>query len=173
MLVCINAGHCPGVDSGACGDYSQEADIVKYVGEVVCKDLENVDIQTMFVQDDSLGYICRTANSAGADLFVSIHCNSAVNRAAKGTETFCYTGSHKSEKLAECIQKQLVDTMGTTDRGVKDGSGLYVLKHTAMPAVLTELAFISNPKEEKYLNEHKQVMAHAIARGITDYMNEV
>ena len=34
MLVCINAGHCPNVDSGACGDYSQEADIVKYVGEV-------------------------------------------------------------------------------------------------------------------------------------------
>ena len=63
MLVVINSGHCPGVDSGACGDYSQEANIVKYVGEVVCKDLEAVGIQTLFVQDDSLGYICHTANS--------------------------------------------------------------------------------------------------------------
>ena len=87
MLVCINAGHCPGVDSGACGDYSQEADIVKYVGEVVCKDLENVGIQTMFVQDDSLVYICRTANSASADLFASINCNAATNRNAKENET--------------------------------------------------------------------------------------
>lgn len=170
MLVVINAGHCPGVDSGACGDYSQEANIVKYVGEVVCKDLEAVGIQALFVQDDSLSNVCGVANDADADLFVSIHCNSAANRTAKGTETFFYEGSANSKKLAQCIQNQLVDTMKSVDRGLKNGDWLYVLKHTTMPAVLTELGFISNPAEEKYLNEHKQVIAHAVARGITDYM---
>ena len=36
MLVVINSGHCPGVDSGACGDYSQEADIViKKITDIV------------------------------------------------------------------------------------------------------------------------------------------
>lgn len=170
MKVVINAGHYPNLDSGAVGDYSHEADIVKYVGEVVCKDLEAVGVQAVFVQDNELSNICRVANNEDADLFVSIHCNSAANRSAKGTETFYYNGSARSEKLARCIQNQLVTTMGSVDRGLKDGSWLYVLKHTTMPAVLTELEFISNPAGEKYLNEHKQVMAHAIARGVTDYM---
>lgn len=170
MRVVVNAGHCPGKDSGACGSYSQEADIVKYVAGVVCTDLKAVGIEAIFVQDNSLATICRTANDLNANLFVSIHCNSAENKNARGTETFYYEGSAKSKKLAQCIQKQLVDTMGSVDRGLKRGNSLYVVKNTAMPAVLTELGFISNLAEEKYLNEHKQVMAHAIARGITDYM---
>lgn len=169
MVVCVNAGHCPGMDPGACGKYSEEADIVKYVGEVVCRDLEAAGIRTIFVQDDALSEICAVANRNKADIFVSIHCNSAGNKEAKGTETFFYAGSSKSERLAGFIQNQLISTMNSVDRGLKSGNHLYVVRNTNMPAVLTELGFISNEAEEKYLNEHKQVMAHAIARGVTDY----
>ena len=167
-VVVINGGHCPSIDPGACGEYSQEADIVKYVGEVVVADLKAVGIEAYFIQDDDLGTVCNFANAKKADYFISIHCNSAKNRSARGTETFYYVGSPSSEKLALCVHKQLVDTIQSADRGLKNGNWLYVLKHSEMPAILVELGFISNKAEEIYMNEHKQVMAHAIARGVTD-----
>lgn len=173
MKVVINAGHFVGVDPGAPGNRSTEAEIVRFISEVVVNDLEAAGVEAILVTDDSLSEVCRQANTFKADIFVSIHCNSAANYSAHGTETYYYAGSQKSYRLAECIQMQLLSTMGTTDRGLKDGSWLYVLKHTAMPAILTEIGFISNYVEETYIIEHKRVIAHAIARGITDYINEV
>lgn len=170
MLVVINAGHFVGVDPGAPGSRSTEAKIVRYISEVVVNDLEAKGIEAQLITDDSLSEVCRQANAYNADLFVSIHCNSAPNYSAHGTETYYYAGSEHSYKLASCIQAQLLFTMGTSDRGLKDGSWLYVLKHTAMPAVLTEIGFISNYAEETYIIEHKRVIAHAIARGIIDFL---
>ena len=119
-VIVINGGHCPGIDPGACGEYSQEADIVKYVGEVVVADLKAVGIEAYFIQDDDLGTVCNFANAKKADYFISIHCNSAENRSARGTETFYYVGSPSSEKLASCVHKQLVDTIKSADRGLKN-----------------------------------------------------
>lgn len=171
MRVAVNSGHHIKYDSGAVGAYSREADIVKYVSEVVCKDLEAVGIETLFIMEDELQDICDKANDFKADLFISIHCNSAVNSEAEGTECFYWEAYDESYKLADCIQNQLLDTMDSVDRGLKDGSWLYVLKYTDMTAVLVELDFISNPDREKYLNENKKAMAHAIARGVTDYLS--
>lgn len=76
--------------------------------------------------------------------------------------------------LQQSIQDQLVDSLGTTDRGVKKATpginGLYVLTNTDMPAVLVELAFISNDEEEDMLSNHQDDFARAIARGVTDYL---
>lgn len=75
--------------------------------------------------------------------------------------------------LANCIQSQLVDALGTTDRGVKIATpgvnGLYVLTNTDMPAVLVELAFITNPSDEEILASAQDALARAVARGVTDY----
>ena len=51
-------------------------------------------------------------------------------------------------------------------------NGLYVLSNTDMPAVLVELAFISNAEDVVLLTEQQDEFARAIARGVTDYMNE-
>ena len=59
--------------------------------------------------------------------------------------------------------------MDSIDRGVKEHAW-YVIKHTDMPAILTEIGFISNECEQDYIINHKDEIAHAIARGITDYM---
>lgn len=166
--IAVNAGHCPGADPGACGAYSTEADIVKKVAEIVCSDLEKVGYKTRFIQMDSLGGICNEANQWGADLFVSIHCNSAASQSAKGTETFHWNGSVDGQTLARCVQRQLINTLGTTDRGLKTAN-FAVLRGTDMPACLTELAFISNTEEEALLNNNIEKIAHAVARGITDY----
>ena len=88
---------------------------------------------------------------------------------AHGTETCVYPGSTRSTQLGECIQRQIVDALGTTDRGLKDRGGLYVLKHTDMPAVLVELAFIDNDEDAELLMTRQDDFARAIARGVTDY----
>ena len=49
-------------------------------------------------------------------------------------------------------------------------NGLYVLTNTDMPAVLVELAFISNEDDEKLLRNNQDDFARAIARGVTDYL---
>ena len=62
-----------------------------------------------------------------------------------------------------------MDSLDTTDRGLKDRPGLYVLKHTDMPAVLVELAFIDNEDDAALLRDNQDDFARAIARGVTDY----
>ena len=56
------------------------------------------------------------------------------------------------------------------DRGLKERSNLGVLKYTNMPAVLVEIGFIDNESDHEVLINHKDDIARAIARGVTDYM---
>ena len=169
MKICINAGHCPGLDSGAIGTVLQEADVVKNIAEIVCSDLQAVDYEVLFVQENELADITHASNSFGADLFISIHCNAATNTEAQGTETFCYSSGGSGESLAFRIQEQIINSLGTVDRGVKYSQGLYVLKYTDCPSVLVETAFISNADDEQLLADRQTDFAHAIARGVTDY----
>ena len=77
--------------------------------------------------------------------------------------------SSSAVPLAQCIQDQIVQSLGTVDRGLKERPGLIVLKHTCMPAVLIETAFIDNTDDAELLTNNRDDFARAIARGITDY----
>lgn len=66
------------------------------------------------------------------------------------------------------IQRQIVNALGTVDRGVKEMQ-LIVLKHTDMPAVLVETAFIDNDDDADLLATRSDDLAATIARGVTDY----
>ena len=70
----------------------------------------------------------------------------------------------------EHIQDQIVQSLGTVDRGVKERPGLAVLRETDMPAVLVETAFITNKDDVQLLMNQKDEFARAIARGVTDYV---
>ena len=98
---------------------------------------------------------------------MSIHCN-AANGQAKGTETFYFQGSIAGKKLATAIQNQLINSLPVINRGVKV-AGFYVLKYTAMPAVLVETVFIDNPHDANLLRDREDDFARAIARGISDF----
>ena len=108
---------------------------------------------------------------AEAAVFVSIHCNAFSNPATNGMETFYYWGSEEGRRLADILNKELANYGGRANRGVK-GANFYVLKHSAMPASLVELAFITNPEEEYLLadNDYQEQLALAIARGIKRYL---
>lgn len=171
MKIFLNPGHAPNgdPDPGACGCGLRECDVAKSVAELVEHYLVDAGVEVVGnMQDDSLYSIVDTANNSDADLFVSIHCN-AFNGNAHGTETCVYPGSVRSQQLGNCIQRQIVDSLDTTDRGLKDRGELYVLKHTDIPAVLVELAFIDNDEDAELLMTRQDDFARAIARGVTDY----
>lgn len=110
------------------------------------------------------------ANSSGADLFISIHLNSSINKSASGTETYYWFES--SKKLAQSIQKSLIKNLNTIDRGVKKDNLYLVRNITTMPAILSEVLFISNPDEEKLCNDQAFIekIANAFKEGIEDYL---
>lgn len=177
MKIAINGGHYPGKDSGAVGSTGlQEAVVARDIMQRVSSYLRNVGYDVLEVQENELYQITDASNAFGADLFVSIHCNAAGNTDAKGTETWYCNGSVGGEKLATCIQSQIVNALGTVDRGIKNATphvnGLYVLSNTDAVAVLVETAFISNVDDEALLADEgkRDQFAAAIARGITDYV---
>ncbi len=178
MKVFLNPGHKVGIDPGACHPSgTTEAETVLDIGYLIEQYLNTAGVDTEFLQSNSINgededyenpSICGTANASGADIFVSLHCN-AANCIAEGTETLVYRFGGTSEILARCIQDQLIDTLGTVDRGLKERPNLGVLKHTSMPAVLVEIAFIDNDSDHEILVTRKVDIARAIARGITDF----
>lgn len=180
MKVFLNPGHHPGIDPGAVNMNRgvQEAIIARDIATKVEKYLKAAGVDVESLQSDNLAGenpnypdVCESANAYDADLFVSIHCNSSDNKFAKGTETLVYSYGGPADRAAECIQKQIVDNLNTIDRGVKERPDLIVLRHTVMPAVLIETAFISNENDVWILLYRQDEMARAIARGITDYLS--
>lgn len=178
MRVFINAGHAPNgnPDPGACNSILglRECDITAKCAELLESYLTPAGVEVVgSLQSDSLYNVCTASNNSGADIFVSIHCNAAGNESANGTETWFYGYSAEGEKLANCIQKQIIGSVSTTDRGVKGAvphvNGLYVLTNTDAIAVLVELAFISNTDDAILLRDNLDDFARAIARGVTDY----
>lgn len=123
--------------------------------------------------DDSYVFIpdrAEIANSNSADIFVSIHANSAKKDYASGTETFYYSGRLQSKALAESVQFSLLSGIGLENRRAKPGDYL-VLRLTTMPSVLVEVAFMSNEREERLLADvnFRQTAAEAIFQGIVEF----
>lgn len=193
MKVFINPGHDIKYDSGAVHYDTnvnvdlRECDVALKIGTAVQKYLEVAGCECYLMQSDNLAptpagrsdyndrqgmTVTETANEWGADVFVSIHCN-AANGNARGTETECYIQTGHGGSLARFIQSQIIDSIDTVDRGVKEMPGLLVLRYTDMPAVLVETAFIDNDDDELLLVQHWDDIARAIARGVTDYVQSV
>lgn len=176
LKIFINPGHDMDLDPGACANGIREVDIALAIGEKVKKTMEVIGYPCQLLQSDNLNgetkgkpNVCATANNSGADIFISIHCNSAANASAKGTETLVYAlDGGKSNILAKCIQAQIVNSLNMIDRGVKARPDLCVLRETSMPAVLVETAFISNEEDAYKLMYRLKEFANAISRGITD-----
>lgn len=163
----INAGH-GGSDPGAVSKKgTKEADITKKVSSLLaCKLIQNGFNVEFFQQNKTLSEISQVENSSNSDLFISIHCNSFTDSKANGVEVLYYPTSTKGLKCAQIIQNELVDATTLKDRGIKARNDLHVLRKTKAVAVLVELAFISNPEEEKLLLDEPKIFADAIAEGI-------
>lgn len=129
---------------------------------------------TAYSETDDLAGRVAIANAANADLFVAIHMNASSDPAGKGSETYSYPGAVAAGKLSALVQEQLVFFTDTRDRGAKTAH-FYVLHHTNMPSILVEVAFISNPDEEKLIADHAFRVKAAVGmfEGIQQYLAQV
>ena len=188
MKVVIDPGHAgrnidPGAVNGSTG--LQEADVALVISRQVASYLLNVGYEVKLTrteweqeETDDLSYRTALANDWGADIFISLHCNSAANQSAEGYEVWTSPGNTLGDKLATRIYGQIAaefpDRAGRTDYSDGDPdkeSRFYVLVHTDAPACLVEMALISNDAEAALLADAawQDRYARAIARGVTDY----
>ena len=224
--VVLDAGH-GGKDPGAVGRFSQEKDLnlklVLKIGEQINE--RYPDVKVVYTRSTDVFIPLQTradiANKNNADLFLSIHTNSAESKAACGVETFIL-GTEKMEKnldvamrenavmkleadykttyqgfdpnsidsyimfelmqnsymeqsllFATQVQKRFVDHLNRDDRGVRQAA-FWVLLKTACPSVLFEMGFISNPEEERFLNQDASIaqMANAIVNAFGAYTHK-
>lgn len=166
----INPGHGypdPGAVNRETG--LEEASVALAVGDAAARYLSAVGHEVELWQDDDLNAVIREANDWGADIFLSIHCNSVADPNAHGTETFFHPNDGAGKIFADCIQSQMIGEFGLRNRGIKTSTGLGVLNWTDMPAALAEMAFISNPEEVKLLANETERWGACLARGCTDY----
>ncbi len=184
-IITIDPGH-GGSDSGAVGPsgYTEKeatlaisqdlASILRKSGaDVIMTRDTDVDVYGPHASaTNELQARVDVGNNAHSDIFVSIHCNAFSSPAAHGTQTFYYGGSANGTRLARNIQQEMILTNGLYDRGIST-CNFYVVKHSYMPAVLIETAFITNYNEEELLSDPQWQLelAQAIARGISDYFN--
>ena len=109
------------------------------------------------------------ANSWGADYFISLHANASSNSSVSGSEALVYSQPSTASELATDILYWMNRITGLRNRGVITRKGLYVLRKTAMPAVLVEMGFISNPSDAALMNNNPALFAEGIYNGILDF----
>lgn len=120
--------------------------------------------------NSSLGTRTEQANQWGADYFLSIHTNANVNPAINGTEAYVYAVNTPSYELAVNIVNEIVRRLGTKNNGIYARPSLYVLRRTNMPAVLIELAYLSNEGDAALLADKPYEFAYAIYVGLLNYL---
>ena len=169
MKVYLNAGHDRELDSGAVNTHLAllESELTYALAMQVKDCLERSGIAVLFGQKDDLYVICDEANEAEADVVVSIHFN-AFNKKASGTETLV-SGTPSSILLGHSIQSNIKAVLCLPDRGLKERPGLFVLRNTAMPAVIVEVCFMDNDYDIKRYQHCQDETARAIATGIMQY----
>ena len=175
MKVIIDPGH-GGQDPGAIDSSSglKEKDITLKIGlytKAFLKKHYVVDVKMTRNKDVFLTLNNRAviANQFNADLFVSIHVNSHIN--GTGFESFIYSKTSKEtlrfQKVLHSEIQDFYSEYGLKDRGLKLAN-FYVLKHTKMPAILTENLFIQKDgkllKSKSFLKSIGEAHAQGIAR---------
>lgn len=185
--VCIDPGH-GGHDPGAVGPSgTREADVALFAASALLLALDARGVQSFVTRGRnvfvSLPDRVEMAKNMKAIVFVSIHANGVSNPQANGAEVWTSPGVTPADDLATSIYKRWIESFGTispvsrfrtdfSDGDPDKEAGFWVLKKTPMPAVLFELGFVTNPREEKMLQSEGFIKpaTGAIAAGICDWL---
>ncbi len=156
-IIILDAGH-GGKDPGAVKGSTLEKVInFKVLNEYAKEYFTNSGIKIYYTRiDDTLIPLADRAAFAAqveADFFISLHCNSSTSSAARGTSVY-YSSINKSKTnsgltnkiLANTLVNNLSKALGTKNLGIID-KGFVVVRDNSVPAVLIELAFLSNPSD--------------------------
>lgn len=180
LRIALEAGHGGPTNPGATGiTGTLEKDINLATTWLLQQELQSLGASVFMVREGeenpSGRERARLAVDSGAHLFVSVHANAASTEGgflrAKGASVY-YKHEH-SRLLAHAIHRRFLAATGLPDFGLVGNFNYSPIRlNTAMPAVLVELAFLSNPQEEARMLDpaFRQVMARAIGRGIVDHV---
>lgn len=171
ILIVVDAGH-GGRDQGTCSGDILEKDINLAVAQKLARKLEAGGVRVLMTRTEDvkveLEERAKMANEAGADIFISIHCNYYEDSTEiKGVECYYREGSSEGEELANRISEKFDEAGSVENRGTKTAD-YRVLRKTNMQAVLVELGYMSNPEECRKLTmeDYQELLAEEIAAGI-------
>ena len=181
-VIVVDAGHnYEGKDTGAGVDGVEirEEEITWRIADKLRYKLEKMGYKVVMTRENLTDSIANTsaldslqarvdlAHTSLADLFISIHCNMG---GGTGTETYCFSTTGYSARLAKLVQKKVTEKTRLYDRGIKT-SGFFVIKNTAMPSILIETGFMDNPRDLEIIasEEGQEQIAEAISEAVSEY----
>jgi len=193
-MIVVDIGH-GGKDTGAIGDRDTadelyEKDVNLEIGLKIKELLDQAGARYIFTRESDVSMPLydrpELANDVSADILVSIHNNSFDSARPEGTEVYYYSKVDEqgldegdlygifSKDIAVLVQKEMVEILGTYNRGAKESEHLAILRLSSMPAIIIEGAFMSNPDDLEYMRtaEFKEKYAYAVAKGLITAMNQ-
>ncbi|NMA65885.1 MAG: N-acetylmuramoyl-L-alanine amidase, partial [Clostridiaceae bacterium] len=176
-LVVLDPGHGgsdPGATVGSYFEKDYNLDIALKCMAILKSQGINVEITRTTDVFVSLDDRAEFANNKKADVFVSIH-NNIMPNGYKGSMTLYYPTSYKGKEYARIIQDNLVKDLGTGNIGLKSDGKIVVLRKTKMPAVLAEIACMSDANDLAMLNtpSFRQKAAESLAKSIITILNSM
>ena len=184
-VIVVDAGH-GGKDVGAVRGDIFEKDLnlaITMELEDLFKEasLQNVGVYFTRMSDEKPTYPDRVAlaEETEADLFLSIHCNTASKAGSKASGTTVLykenaDGSYDAKALAELMAEEVAASFETNDRGASEGSRIFIIRESDVPVVLVEVGFMSNPDELKKLTTEpsQRKAAEGILNGVIKAFQE-
>ena len=169
----VNDGHTiSGPGCGAVGIIN-ESEHTRKVGNALRNYLKangvnaiNCTVDYASTTSESLSLVVQQANRQDLDWFISIHFNAG---GGKGVEVYTYGGRQYQDAIDVCNN---ISKLGFINRGVKAGSGLYVIRKTSAKSMLIEVCFVDTDDANKYLEVGHEAIAKAIAEALIGHVNE-
>lgn len=173
MRIGLNAGHTlSGPGSGTSGVIAESVETRKVCSrltemfkvcgvEVVPCTVDKAASQSAYLQQ-----AVNMANRTDLDYFISIHFNNDAKKAGHGVEVYTYKGRQYPDAVDVC---EHIAALGFKNRGVKEGSGLYVIRKTKAKSMLIEVCFVNDPDASAYQQKFEQICT-AIAYALADYV---